>query len=134
MAPVTDQRSLGRLFSRVYAESVTHRSAVCNAGYRKQDGTCGLAAGNGALMREARYTITTMQGLALTQAQHDTIKRVASQRHARSVRLFGSRVRGEARPGSDIDLLVEMETESSLLDIVAMKRELEDCWACPWMY
>jgi predicted nucleotidyltransferase len=42
------------------------------------------------------------------------------------LRIFGSFARGEERPDSDIDLLVEMERDRSLLDIIAIKHDLED--------
>ncbi len=49
-------------------------------------------------------------------------------RHHHVVRagIFGSMVKGEAKPGSDIDILVELPKETSLLDFVALKLELED--------
>jgi len=40
--------------------------------------------------------------------------------------LFGSCVRGEMRSGSDIDILVEIDKDISLLDFVALKQEIED--------
>jgi predicted nucleotidyltransferase len=40
--------------------------------------------------------------------------------------LFGSLVRNELKPPSDIDLLIELPPEKSLLDLVALKLELED--------
>jgi len=40
--------------------------------------------------------------------------------------LFGSLVRNELEPPSDIDLLIELPPEKSLLDLVALKLELED--------
>jgi len=40
--------------------------------------------------------------------------------------LFGSFVRGEAKKDSDIDILVEFKGEKSLLDLVALKLELEE--------
>ena len=40
--------------------------------------------------------------------------------------LFGSVVRGEEKKGSDIDLLVELDDDKSLLDLVGLKLELED--------
>lgn len=40
--------------------------------------------------------------------------------------LFGSVVRGEAHLGSDIDLLVSLPAEATLLDLVGLKQELED--------
>ena len=40
--------------------------------------------------------------------------------------VFGSFVRNETREGSDIDILVELSDEKSLLDFVALKLELEE--------
>jgi predicted nucleotidyltransferase len=40
--------------------------------------------------------------------------------------IFGSVVRGEAKPDSDIDILVEIEDRISLLDFVGLKLELEE--------
>ena len=54
------------------------------------------------------------------------ILRCASEHGARNVRVFGSTARDEAAPGSDIDLLVEMETGRSLLDLVGLWQDLEE--------
>lgn len=40
--------------------------------------------------------------------------------------LFGSVVRDDMHAGSDIDLLVELSQELSLLDVVGLKLELEE--------
>lgn len=40
--------------------------------------------------------------------------------------VFGSFVRGENKEGSDLDLLVELEDEKSLLDLAGLKVELEE--------
>lgn len=42
------------------------------------------------------------------------------------VRVFGSVVRGEAGPGSDVDLLVEFYETPGLLEFVGVKHDLED--------
>ena len=62
------------------------------------------------------------------QARNDT----ASRCHygARDVRVFGSRVRGTARPDSDVDILVKLEAGRSLLDLIAIKQDLEDLLGC----
>ncbi len=39
--------------------------------------------------------------------------------------IFGSFARGDAKGGSDIDLLVEMPKNKSLLDLIGLKLELE---------
>ena len=40
--------------------------------------------------------------------------------------VFGSCVRGKMREDSDIDILVEIEKDISLLDFVGLKLEIED--------
>ncbi|MDK2782002.1 MAG: uncharacterized protein PWR13_1030 [Archaeoglobi archaeon] len=40
--------------------------------------------------------------------------------------IFGSAVRGEMKETSDIDILVEIEKDISLLDFVALKLEFEE--------
>ncbi|NSW76229.1 MAG: nucleotidyltransferase family protein [Candidatus Atribacteria bacterium] len=44
----------------------------------------------------------------------------------REIGIFGSYVRGEAREGSDIDILVDFESPLSLLRIVPLENELQD--------
>jgi len=52
--------------------------------------------------------------------------RIARDHGAKSLQLFGSFATGKATWKSDIDLLVEMETSRSLLDIIAIKNDIED--------
>jgi len=40
--------------------------------------------------------------------------------------LFGSAARGEDSPESDIDLLIEVDDQKSLLDLAGLKIDLED--------
>ena len=54
------------------------------------------------------------------------ILRVAHSHGARAVRVFGSRARGDATAESDLDLLISLEPGRSLLDVVAIKQDLED--------
>ena len=41
--------------------------------------------------------------------------------------VFGSRVRGEARADSDIDVLVELQKPIGVFKLVGLKQELEAC-------
>ena len=56
----------------------------------------------------------------------DELARFCARRGVRRLSLFGSRSRGDARPDSDFDLLVEFETEArpTLLDLADMEAEL----------
>ncbi|OGQ04608.1 MAG: nucleotidyltransferase [Deltaproteobacteria bacterium RIFCSPLOWO2_01_44_7] len=64
------------------------------------------------------------------KAKREEILRIAARHGARNVRFFGSVARGEARTGSDIDFLVEMEKGRSLLDHVALWQDLEELLGC----
>lgn len=44
----------------------------------------------------------------------------------KKIEIFGSYARGEAKPGSDIDIIVDFEETKSLLDLVKIEQELED--------
>ena len=61
----------------------------------------------------------------LLQAKRKKILQIAARQGARRVRVFGSVARGEARRGSDIDFLVEMDEGRSLLDHAALILDLE---------
>jgi len=54
------------------------------------------------------------------------ILRLARQRGARSVRIFGSVARGAAGPDSDVDFLVEMEPGRTLLDMGGLLMDLRE--------
>lgn len=51
---------------------------------------------------------------------------ILQQYGVKRVGLFGSCVRGEMREDSDIDILVEIEKDISLLDFVGLKLEIEE--------
>ncbi len=53
------------------------------------------------------------------------IYEIAEKYKAHNVRVFGSQVRGDEQPESDVDFLVEFE-KPNLLDRIRMKQELED--------
>jgi hypothetical protein len=62
----------------------------------------------------------------LLKTHREEILRLANRYGARNVRVFGSAVRGEAGPESDIDLLIELEPGRSLLDLSALTLELQE--------
>ena len=55
---------------------------------------------------------------------------VAAKHGASNVRIFGSVARGEAREGSDVDLLVDMAPGCSLFDLAGLHIELEELLGC----
>jgi hypothetical protein len=61
----------------------------------------------------------------LRQKRND-ILRIAAQYGARNLRVFGSVARGEDHADSDVDLLVDMDPDRSLLDVVGFGQDLEE--------
>jgi len=60
------------------------------------------------------------------QEKRAEILAIAEQHGAFNVRIFGSVARGEEREDSDIDFLVDMEGDRSLLDRIGLIQDLED--------
>lgn len=61
----------------------------------------------------------------LLKLKREEILRISAKHGARNVRIFGSVLRGEAGPESDLDLLVELEPDRSLFDHAALVEDLE---------
>ena len=61
----------------------------------------------------------------LLKFKRPEILRLAQAHGAHNVRIFGSVARGEARPESDVDFLVEMDSGRSLLDLIELSQDLE---------
>ncbi len=71
-----------------------------------------------------------MANTEVVRDKREEILRIASSHGARNVQLFGSHARGTAGPDSDVDLLVQLEPGHSLLDLIAIKQDLEDLLGC----
>ncbi|MBK5224293.1 MAG: nucleotidyltransferase family protein [Acidimicrobiia bacterium] len=54
------------------------------------------------------------------------IAETAARRGATNIRVFGSVARGEARSTSDVDLLVDLESGRSLMDLGGLVMDLSD--------
>ena len=66
----------------------------------------------------------------LIQEKRREILEIAARHGAYNVRLFGSVARGEADEASDVDILVELEPNRSLLDLGGFLADLEDLLEC----
>lgn len=73
-------------------------------------------------MARARRTPT----LEELRARRAELLRIAAARGARSVRVFGSVARGEARADSDVDFLVELEPGRTVLDLSELILDLQE--------
>jgi uncharacterized protein len=62
------------------------------------------------------------QAIALHRAR---IRQIALSHRVKDIRVFGSALRGEDIEGSDLDLLVEPTSDTTLFDIGAIRFELK---------
>ncbi|MEJ2102354.1 MAG: nucleotidyltransferase family protein [Desulfobacterales bacterium] len=62
----------------------------------------------------------------LLKKKRNAVMALAAKHGAKNLRIFGSTARGESGPESDIDLLVKMENDRSLLDLSALRLDLVD--------
>ncbi len=72
-----------------------------------------------------------MNANQLLQSNRQEILEIARRHGATNIRVFGSVARGDARAGSDIDFLVNLEANRSLLDLARLLRELQALLNCP---
>lgn len=60
----------------------------------------------------------------------DDIVAAVRRHRGRSVAIFGSVARGDHTDASDIDLLVDFESDSSLFDLLHLQDELKEMLRC----
>jgi uncharacterized protein len=82
---------------------------------------------NGAMAAPSTQETSLPQRL---QGAREEVLAVAHRYGARNLRIYGSVARGQDRPGSDLDLLVDLERGCSLLDVIALRQELEALLNC----
>jgi predicted nucleotidyltransferase len=67
-----------------------------------------------------------MRAEQLLKKKRNAVMALAAKHGAKNLRIFGSVARGESGPEIDIDLLVKMENDRSLLDLSALRLDLVD--------
>jgi len=66
-----------------------------------------------------------MVTLADMRSRRDEIMRIVAEHGGHDLRVFGSVARGHGGQGSDVDLLVRLDSDRSLIDHIALKYDLE---------
>jgi uncharacterized protein len=64
--------------------------------------------------------------LSSVEIDEQALQTLCRRNHVSRLSVFGSFARGQERPDSDIDLLVEFSQEKGLLDLIALERQLSE--------
>jgi predicted nucleotidyltransferase len=68
--------------------------------------------------------------LETLKAYRDEIIAIAESCHAPNIRVFGSVARGESTVNSDVDFLIDVVPEQSVLDLIRLIQTLSDLLGC----
>ncbi|MEY2832119.1 MAG: hypothetical protein RLZZ574_1377 [Cyanobacteriota bacterium] len=68
--------------------------------------------------------------LETLKAYRDEIIAIAESCHAPNIRVFGSVARGESTVSSDVDFLIDVVPEQSVLDLIRLIQTLSDLLGC----
>lgn len=90
----------------------------------------GRRRASAAMLERLRASLRPRPGEVVT-ARRDEILGVLARHHMTGVRVFGSAVRGDDEPGSDLDLLVDIAADGDLLDVIDAADELEGLLGLP---
>jgi hypothetical protein len=74
-----------------------------------------------------KQTMKRDEVLAIIAAHREQLQGLG----VKSLTLFGSVARDEARPDSDVDLLVEFNRDVGLFEFIELRLYLEDILGCP---
>jgi len=67
-----------------------------------------------------------MSGIQFINDRKHEILQLGRENGMKNIRIFGSFVRGEERPDSDVDLLVEIDEDRTLFDVIRFKHSVEE--------
>lgn len=77
-------------------------------------------------LRLATETRRTAVSASIVRERRRELLDLARRYGARNVRVFGSVARGEARPDSDVDLLIDLEPGRTLLDLIGLRQDASE--------
>lgn len=82
-------------------------------------------ATGGRLVIDYEPPARTVPLLEHVRAHREELIAALAARGAHNIRVFGSAARGDERPDSDVDLLVDLDDGKTLLDLIGAEQEAE---------
>jgi predicted nucleotidyltransferase len=68
--------------------------------------------------------VKTLKPSIALERHRDVIRQIVARHHGANPRVFGSVLKGDDRPDSDLDILIDPTPETTLFDIGAIRHEL----------
>lgn len=81
-------------------------------------------------MRVCYYNSVMQVSSQLLKDRREEILGIITRHGGGNARVFGSVARGKTHPDSDLDLLITLDPKRSLIDVIAIKQDLEDLLGC----
>jgi predicted nucleotidyltransferase/predicted XRE-type DNA-binding protein len=126
----TDGRTADELHARSRDLLISAARAGAAAGLTQREIAAALGRSQPEVSRLLRFRGSTDLGRRLADRRSEVL--AALKRYAATnPRVFGSVARGTDRPGSDIDLLVDLPGEFSLFTLARLERDLSEIVDAP---
>lgn len=77
------------------------------------------------------HLVNTIRPSRLLERHRDDVAKVFARYPVTQVWVFGSVARGDDRPDSDLDLLIELGPHASVVDILGLDEDLSAALGCP---
>lgn len=75
--------------------------------------------------------VNTIRPSVLLERHHEALRDVLARFPVKQAWVFGSVARGDDRPDSDLDLLIQLEPDASVIDVIGLDEELSAALGCP---
>lgn len=125
-----DARAADRLRARARAQLVAAARRGAAAGLTQRQIADAMGRSQPEVSRLLHFLPSTPRGRVLARHRDEVIA-IARAHGGRDVRVFGSVARGTDTAASDIDLVVTLPPETSLMAIARLERDLSDVLGCP---
>jgi uncharacterized protein len=109
----------------------TLSGCFCSRGYHRLAMNKSIAMGGSSLDRKPLRPVGRSEQAQRLREHREALLDASRSHGARDVRVFGSVARQDEHPDSDVDLLVELDPERTLLDLVAFGRKASEILGMP---
>ena len=125
-----EAQAADELRARARAQLVAAARRGAAAGLTQRQIADAMGRSQPEISRLLHFLPSTPRGRLLAR-HRDEVLRIARSHGARDVRVFGSVARGTATPESDIDLVVTLPPDTSLMALARIEHDISAVLGCP---